>query len=539
MARPMTDLTCKDVVFNFGDKERTVFEALKAAFTHAPVLQYPDQDHKFCLKTDASEFAIGGVIFMKCKDGEFRPVVYMLHSMTLPKCNYPVHDKEILAIIKATEAWHHYLEATPYAFEIYMDHHNLTYFTKSQNLSMCQAHWQMWMTHFNYSLIYKKGTQMHVADLLSMRLDYYVSSSEDNKDQTLLNPGSIKSINITGQTYEERQSLIMDYHDTPVARHKGVKTTYNVLQKHYVWQGMKEQVQTYVKHCQKCQQSKVLNQKNFGSLLPLPMPSGPWLDVTMDFTKMPESLGYNNILVVVDQFSKEVVFVPCTKEETALSTMELFRDHVWCQHGLPSTIVSDHGSVFMSNFQGELYRLLGVKCKMSTAFHPQTDGQTEWLNHKINQYLHTYVNDHQNEWAKWIKIAQFIWNNMVLEVTTDSPFEITRSYSPRMGVEPVVTVAPVAKDFATIFNKVVESSEKAKCSMKLQVDKHRNPTPGYTVGQQVWLSTDNLHMLNCPSVKTMSNSGQLSSYSGHITVLQLNSRPLCITPVLDAHIPFC
>ena len=97
----------------------------------------------------------------------------------------------------------------------------------------------------------------------------------------------------------------------------------------------------------------------------------------MDFTEMPESLGYNYISVVVGQFSKEVVFVLCTKEETAYSTAGLFRDHVWCQHGLPSTVVFNHGLVFASNFLGELYKLLGIKRKMSTAFHLQTDGQME------------------------------------------------------------------------------------------------------------------------------------------------------------------
>ena len=193
--------------------------------------------------------------------------------------------------------------------------------------------------------------------------------------------------------------------------------------------------------------------------------------------------------------------MPCTKEETAYSTAELFRDHVWCQHGLPTTVVSDRGSVFASNFLGELYKLLGIKRKMSTAFHPQTDGQMERLNRKINQYLRTYVNDQQNDWDKWIKIAQFIWNNMVSEVTTDSPFGITWSYYPHMGMEPAETVAPAAKDFAVIFNKVVKASEKAKLSMKVQADKHRNPTLDYKVGQQVWLSTDNLHMLNRASKK--------------------------------------
>ena len=164
---PLVDLTCKDIIFNFGEKEKASFKALKAAFTTALVLQYPDQDHEFCLETNASEFAIRGVISVKCDDGEFRPVTYMSHSMTPPKQNYPIHNKEMLAIIKATKAWCHYLEATPYAFEIHMDHNNLLYFTKSQNLSKCQACWQQWMMRFSYKLIYKKGSQMHVADPLS------------------------------------------------------------------------------------------------------------------------------------------------------------------------------------------------------------------------------------------------------------------------------------------------------------------------------------------------------------------------------------
>ena len=219
---------------------------------------------------------------------------------------------------------------------------------------------------------------MHVADPLSRRSDHYVSSGNDNKDQVLLNPVTIKSIDVTDRTYEECQLLITDFHDTPVAGHKGVKATYNGLRKHYIWNGMKEQIQTYVKRCQKCQQSKGSNQKTSGSLIPLPTPSDPWQDVTMDFTKMLESLGYNYILVVVDWFSKEVVFVPCTKEETAYSTTELFRDHVWYQHGLPSTVVSDHGSVFASNFLGSCISCWALKEKCPLHSTPRlTDKQSD------------------------------------------------------------------------------------------------------------------------------------------------------------------
>jgi len=130
MARPMTNLKCKDTIFNFGEQECAVFEALKAAFIHAPVVQYPNQDCEFCLETDTSEFTVRGVISMKCEDGKFRPIVYMSHLMVPPEQNYPIHDKEMLAILKATQAWHHYLKATPYAFKIY----TVTYFTKLQNL---------------------------------------------------------------------------------------------------------------------------------------------------------------------------------------------------------------------------------------------------------------------------------------------------------------------------------------------------------------------------------------------------------------------
>ena len=120
----------------------------------------------------------------------------------------------------------------------------------------------------------------------------------------------------------------------------------------------------------------------------------------------------------------------------------------------------------MSHFMGELYKILEIKRKMSTAFHPQTDGQTEQLNHEINTYLCIYVSNRQQDWVKWIKIAQFVWNNTVSSVTTDSPFGITRSYSPCLRTKLVNVSSPVAKDFATIFNKVIAASEKAKIMMK-------------------------------------------------------------------------
>ena len=172
---------------------------------------------------------------------------------------------------------------------------------------------------------------------------------------------------------------------------------------------------------------------------------------------------------------------------------------------------------------------------MSTAFHPQTDGQTERLNCKINTYLRIYVSDRQQDWAKWIKIAQFVWNNTVSSVTTDSPFGITRSYSPRLGTEPVDVSAPAAKDFTAIFNKVIAASEKAKITMKSQADKHRSIAPIYKIGDQVWLSTDNLRMLNRASKKLTEKwigPYKISSVMPNVVELKL-PRMLRIHPVVN------
>ena len=112
-----------------------------------------------------------------------------------------------------------------------------------------------------------------------------------------------------------------------------------------------------------------------GKLQPLPIPSGPWVDVSTDFTTdLPISNGYDSILVVIDRFSKEARFVACNKEITALETARLYLDHVWRFHGLPTTIVSDRGPQFAAKVMKKLCRLLGITPKLSTAFHPQTDG---------------------------------------------------------------------------------------------------------------------------------------------------------------------
>jgi transposase InsO family protein len=125
-----------------------------------------------------------------------------------------------------------------------------------------------------------------------------------------------------------------------------------------------------------------------GKLRPLELPNIPWAEVTADFTTdLPLSNGFDSILVVVDRFSKEVEFIPCNKTTTALDTARLYLHNVWKNHGLPSSIVSDRGPQFASQVMRDLCKQLGIQPKLSTAFHPQTDGQTERMNRDLQQYL--------------------------------------------------------------------------------------------------------------------------------------------------------
>ena len=178
--------------------------------------------------------------------------------------------------------------------------------------------------------------------------------------------------------------IVKKHHNTPVAGHPGARHTQELVERHYWWPGLAIFVKNYVRSCHRCQQFKGQNIAPAGKLQPLPIPTAPWVDISVDFTMdLPVSNGYDTILVVIDRFSKEGRFIPCNKDVTALDTACLYLNHVWKIHGLPTTIVSDRGLQFAAKVMQELCKLLGIQSKLSTAFHLQTDGQMEWLNRDL------------------------------------------------------------------------------------------------------------------------------------------------------------
>jgi hypothetical protein len=183
-----------------------------------------------------------------------------------------------------------------------------------------------------------------------------------------------------------RLHLLEQHHDTPIAGHHGQARTLELISRRYYWPGMKAQVNRYVESCEVCQRSK--GHKHQVPLKSLPIPEQPWEEIAYDFiVKLPESSGYDSILVVVDRFSRQAHFIPCLEATNAEELAQIFIREVWKHHGLPKKTISDRGTTFNSHFLRALYKQLGVQPQFSTAYHPETDGLAEQTNQWLEGFL--------------------------------------------------------------------------------------------------------------------------------------------------------
>ena len=223
-----------------------------------------------------------------------------------------------------------------------------------------------------------------------------------------------------------RMNIISSHHDSPVASHLGYQKTQELIERQYYWPGLASDVHSYVAQCDCCARFKGSNTKPTGSAVPLQPSTMPWVDVSADFIiDLPLSNGFDSILTVIDHFSKETEFIPCNKTTTVLDTAKLYLFHIWKDHGLPRTIVSDQGPQFASQVMMDLCKRLSISPKLSTAHHPQTDGQTEVMNREVQQYLWLFCAEEQESWSDWLGLAQFAINNRQHSATKFSPFQLT------------------------------------------------------------------------------------------------------------------
>ena len=188
-------------------------------------------------------------------------------------------------------------------------------------------------------------------------------------------------------------------HDHPTAGHPGRTKTIQLVNRDYYWRKCKDFVTDYVNSCLRCARAKTPRRKPHGLLAPLPVAERPWSSLSMDYIdQLPRSGGFDAILVIACRFSKMALFIPTTTTATSQTLADSYIAHVFSKHGLPDDMVSDRGSKFVSKFWRTVTNKLGVKRNLSTAYHPQSDGQTERINQTLEQYLRMYCAYQQNDW---------------------------------------------------------------------------------------------------------------------------------------------
>ncbi|QRW17988.1 Retrotransposable element Tf2 protein [Rhizoctonia solani] len=264
---------------------------------------------------------------------------------------------------------------------------------------------------------------------------------------------------------------------------------------------MKFQINCYVESCEICQRSKghVLNY----ALNLLSIPAGPWEDISYDFiVKFPKCKGYDSILVVVDCFSKMMHLIPCKEAATAEDIAQMFLEHVWKLHGTPKRTVSDKGTTFNSKFLKALYKSLQINPSFSTAYHPQSDGQTEIKNQWLEAHLRPFINHRQSDWVDWLPPAEFAHNNARSEATGKLPFEIVYGHSPVISPLLELTRSPDADDRA---KQLAETIQEVQASIKWAQEHYKQantgkPPPEFQPGDKVWLLASNI-ILQHPSKK--------------------------------------
>jgi transposase InsO family protein len=565
MARPLHDLLKGSVN---GKKPGQVllavdakeaFRRLRAAFQEAPLLRHFDPTLPLRIETDASHFAMAGILSQPDPESRWHPVAFWSRKFRGPELNYGTPDKEMMAIVESFKHWRHYVEGSPHTIEVWTDHQNLKTFMTQPRLNGRQARWCMFLTPYDFTIQHRAGKR-NPADAPSRRPDYAVVDASDPdylaklREKMAMEPPAVVhqlkrgemplweeisrvlrpehsaesqaipwsepdgwagvfALVATGKTrritraeareaarmdeaYMEqpsldlremivraqeddpelrrikraveqgnpqriddawgvgntgallykgrlhvpqepslKQELLRLHHDDPLAGHFGVHRTLELLQRKFHWKKMERDVAEYIRGCGICQGVVARRHRPYGSLESLPFPKGPMQEWSMDFvTGLPAAYFRKDlvdaILVIVDRFTKYSFFFPVSTSLTAADLAKLLHEEIELQFGPPRGIVSDRGPVFTSEFWSQLCFHSKVKRRLSTAFHPQTDGQTERMNQTLEHYLRCFVSDQQVNWPNLLKTAQFACNNARNATTGTSPAMALFGYEP-------------------------------------------------------------------------------------------------------------
>ncbi|XP_017255857.2 transposon Ty3-I Gag-Pol polyprotein isoform X1 [Daucus carota subsp. sativus] len=513
LVAPITDCIKSVKTLSWTQEAEESFQLIKRKISAAPVLALPDFDKVFEVDCDASKVGIGAVLSQ-----EGRPIAFYSEKLTGSRCHYSTYDAEFYAIIQALKHWEHYLVQRE--FILNSDHEALKFINSQQHLSQRHAKWVSFLQRFTFTIRHKAGIQNKVADALSRKASFLtemrveVEGFDTFKDlyaddkffgpifqailqgehsEYQLQEGFLfKGLQLCIPECSLREKIVMEKH---ALGHFGRDKTVALIENKYFWPKLKRDVTRHVERCHTCQRSKG-GSTNAGLYTPLPTPSFPWNDVSMDFVVgLPRTQKRtDSVMVVVDRYSKMAHFVPCRKAMDASHVAELYFKEIFRLHGVPRSITSDRDTKFMGHFWRTLWKKIGTELRFSTAYHPETDGQTEVVNRSLGNLLRCFAGDKPKQWDLVLPFAEFAYNNSKNRTTQLSPFEVVGGLSPNT----VLDLAPIpnpkkasakaeemVERIKEIHEQVRDHIEASNLKYKAAADIHRRKVI-FKEGDNVW-----------------------------------------------------
>lgn len=234
-----------------------------------------------------------------------------------------------------------------------------------------------------------------------------------------------------GEATEIRGELLRAYHSSSFGGHSGMRATYHRIKTLFYWPGLKRSVDKFIRECPICQVTKGEHIHVPGLLDPLAIPDMAWSHITMDFIEgLPVSRGKDVILVMVDRLTKYAHFLALSHPYTVEQVVEVFMNNIHKLHGMPTAIITDRDRIFTSNLYQEIFKAKGVQLRFSTAYHPQTDGQTERVNQCLESYLRNMTFQEPRNWYSWLPLAEWWYNTTYHTAIQMTPFKALYGYTP-------------------------------------------------------------------------------------------------------------
>src|SRR6185437_8317078 len=388
IATPMTNLLSEKNLYQWTPTCQQAFDTLKQRLTSTLILQIWDPVLPTRLETDCSGDTLGAVLLQK-HDKHWLPMAYESRRLTPAERNYPIHERELLALVHSLKVWRHYL--LDIEFVAKTDHQSIIHLLTQPTISRRQAGWLERIQEHHVDIQYQKGARHIVADALSriptsdvqnvtttVKVEIPWNAEDYGKDKYFAEifRKTLASKDGTYQVFTmkermlycndrlcvpqtAREAIICEFHDTPTAGHPGRDRTYLLIQPQYYWPHMHSDIAEYVKTCPACQHNKAKRRVEAGLLQPLPIPTGKWESIGIDFiVGLPRTRqGYNAIMTVIDRLSKQAHFIPTTDTLDAPGAARLFIDQIFRLHRMPTSIVSDRDPKFVGIFWQTLMNL--------------------------------------------------------------------------------------------------------------------------------------------------------------------------------------